>query len=52
MDLSSPHGHSINDGIAKDNCSLHYASIDDAAERIMKLGKGAMLTKMDVRQAY
>ena len=52
MDLSSPHGHSINDGIAKDNCSLHYASIDDAADKIMKLGKGAMLAKMDVRQAY
>ena len=47
MDLSSPHGHSINNGIAK-----NYASIDDAAERIMKLGKGAMLAKMDVLQAH
>ena len=52
MDLSSPHGHSVNDGIAKDMCSLHYTSIDDAASKILTLGKGAMLAKMDIRQAY
>ena len=52
MDLSSPHGHSVNDGIAKELCSLHYSSIDDAATRVTALGPGCMLAKMDIRQAY
>ena len=52
MDLSSMHGHSVNDGIVKEMCSLHYPSIDDATTKITTLGKGAMLAKMDIRQAY
>ena len=52
MDLSLPHGHSVNDGIAKELCSLHYSSIDDAATRVTALGPGCMLAKMDIRQAY
>ena len=52
MDLSSPHGHSVNDGIAKELCSHHYSSIDDAATRVTALGPGCMLAKMDIRQAY
>ena len=51
MDLSS-HGHSVNDGIAKELCSLHYSSIDDAAARVATLGPGCLLAKMDIRQAY
>ena len=46
MDLFSPHGHSINDGIFAELCSLHYASVDDV---VTQLGK---LAKMDIRQAY
>ena len=52
MDLSSPHGHSVNDGITKELCSLHYSSIDEAATQIAALGPGCMLAKMDIRQAY
>ena len=52
MDLSSPHGHSINDGIAKELCSIHYASVDDAASQVVEVGQGAFLAKMDIRQAY
>lgn len=52
MDLSAPPGHSVNDGIAKELCSLHYSSVDEAAAKLMELGSGALLAKMDIRQAY
>ena len=52
MDLSSPQGHSINDGIAKELCSLQYTSVDEAASRMVHLGKGTLLAKMDIKQAY
>ena len=38
MDLSSPEGYSINDGIDKEDCSFHYVSIDVAAAQIAKIG--------------
>ena len=52
MDLSSPEGLSINDGIAKEDCSFHYASVDWAVQRIVQLGQHALLAKMDIRKAY
>ena len=52
MDLSSPTGHSVNDGIEKELCSFHYASISDAAMQLNALGKGALMAKMDIKQAY
>ena len=52
MDLSSPSGHSVNDGIAKEDCSFHYASIDLTTTQITKLGKGTLLAKMDIQRAY
>ena len=52
MDLSSPSGHSVNDGIEKELCSFHYASISDAATQLNALGKGALMAKMDIKQAY
>ncbi len=30
VDLSSPEGNSVNDGIASEFCSMRYASIDEA----------------------
>ena len=41
--LSAPAGQSINDGIPKDEFSLHYSSVDDATCILSKLGKGAFL---------
>ena len=52
MDLSSPTGHSVNDGIEKELCSFHYPSISDAATQLNALGKGALMAKMDIKQAY
>ena len=52
LDLSSPEGLSINDGIAKEDCSFHYASVDWAVQQIVQLGQHALLAKMDIRKAY
>ena len=49
VDLSSPHGHSINDGISP---PIHYASIDTAIELALELGSGAELAKFDLHSAY
>ena len=50
--LSAPAGQSINDGIAKDNFSLHYSSVDDATRILSRLGKGAFLAKVDLKSAF
>ena len=34
-DLSSPEGHSVNDGIPSAVCSLNYITIDDAAKAVI-----------------
>ena len=49
LDLSSPHGNSVNDGIAKELCSLSYVSVDDIATRVLKLGRGAQVAKFDLK---
>ena len=48
LDLSSPEGRSINDGIDKGLCSLQYESVDI----LMGLGEGAQLAKIDIAHAY
>ena len=40
LDLLSPAGLSINDGIDKELCSLAYTSIDDVVKRILRQGQG------------
>ena len=52
VDLSSPNGGSVNDGISKELCSLSYMSVDEVAARVVKLGKGALLAKFDLKAAY
>ena len=52
VDLSSPCGNSVNDGINKEWCSLSYISVDDVAARIVSLGKGALMAKFDLKSAY
>ena len=51
-DLSSPKGESINDGIDSGACSVAYASVDDAARCIRTLGRGTLLAKFDIANAY
>ena len=51
-DLSSPHDHSINDGVDPKLCSLKYAGIDQAILFLRQLGPGALLAKIDLQNAY
>ena len=52
VDLSSPAGRSVNDGISSDLCSLRYASVDDAVAMVQALGQGTQLVKIDLKDAY
>lgn len=52
LDLSSPEGASVNDGIAEDLCSLSYVTIEDAAREVVSYGPGCLLSKVDIKQAY
>ena len=52
VDLSHPPGFSVNGGIPKDLCSLHYVTIDDAIKQITKLGSGTLLAKADIKSAF
>ena len=50
--LSAPAGHSVNDFIDPFTYSLSYCSIDDAYTIINKLGPGALLSKIDLKDAF
>ena len=52
VDLSAPAGHSVNDGISPELCSLSYASVDDAACLLRHYGRGTLMAKLDLRSAY
>ena len=57
MDLSWPPGQSVNAGVSKDIYldtiySLHYPSIDNITEELVKLGPAAQLYKVDISRAF
>lgn len=52
VDLSFPRGRSINDCISRDLASITYASVDDAVNHILRLGRGSLLVKVDLKNAY
>ena len=52
LDLSSPLGHSVNDGILKEPFSVQYMRVDDVISGIMSFGRGTLLAKFDVESAY
>ena len=52
VDMSAPHGSSVNDGIDPVLCSLRYAAVDQAVWFIRQLGRGALLAKFDLKSAY
>ena len=52
VDLSHPQGKSVNDGIPKELCSMAYITIDDAVQRIMGLGRGTLMAKIDIKSAF
>ena len=40
LDLSLPHGHSVNDSIEKELASLTLLSVDEVVKKVLQLGKG------------
>ena len=57
MDLSWPPGQSVNAFVKKDVYldtiySLHYPSIDNITEALVKLGPAAQLYKIDISLAF
>ena len=57
VDLSWPKGQSVNDGVQKDkylgsDFVLNYPSVDDIVKRIIELGPGSLLYKVDISRAF
>ena len=52
MDLSSPRGSSLNDGIDPDEFSMHYIKLDQIISMVLNHGPGALMAKFDVEAAY
>ena len=52
MDFSTPQGFSINDGISPSLCSLEYVSVDQAACLVAACGRGVLMAKTDLHNAY
>ena len=50
--LSYPEGHSINDGIPREFCTVQYQNIDNAVALIKQFGKGCLLSKTNLENAY
>ncbi len=50
--LSSPENASVNDGINKDMCSTSYITTDWVIDHILSLGRGTLMAKADIKQAY
>ena len=52
VDLSSPKHASVNCGIDPAVCSLRYSGIDDVVVLVKSLGRGCLLTKLDLQSVY
>ena len=52
MHLSPPTGQSINDFISPEQYTFHYATVDDGVHLLTKLGKGAMIAKVNLRSTF
>ena len=52
VDLSSPGGASVNDGIDPQDFSLQYIKVDQVIRMVARYGPGALMAKFDVESAY
>lgn len=52
LDLSSPRGNAINEGICKEEFSVRYSTFDDALKLVSGLGPTAFLAKIDIKHAF
>ena len=52
LDLSSPRGDSVNDGISQEDFACSYSKFDDATSIVLHLGRGAFMGKIDIKHAF
>ena len=50
--LSFPENQSINDGTPREFCTVQYQNIDNAVALIKRFGKGCLLSKTDLENAF
>ncbi len=50
--LSYPDGKSVNHFIPSEQCTVQYNSFDSVVAKIHRLGKGAYLSKFDIKSAF
>ena len=49
---SAPHGSSVNDGIDRHEFKISFDTLKHAVRWIRHFGKGALLSKIDIKEAY
>ena len=52
LDLSSPRGESVNEGISQEKFSVKYSLFDDAVTLVHAIGSEAFMAKLDIRHAF
>ena len=52
VDLSSPTGSSVNDGINPEEFTLHYIMVDQVIQLVSQFGAGALMAKFDDGATY
>ena len=52
FDLSSPDGHSVNDGIPKEYGTIIYETLDNTIHLVAQAGRGAVMMKWDLKSAF
>ena len=52
LDLSSPRGSSIHQGISSDMYSVKYSSFDDAVSMVLSVGSSCFMAKLDIKHAF
>lgn len=50
--LSYPAGLSVNDLIDSQYCSVRNKSFESALDMLAKVGKGALVTRLDIKRAF
>ena len=52
LDLSSPRGCAINEGISQEEFACEYSHFDQAVDMVRGLGRGCYMSKLDVKHAF
>lgn len=52
FDLSFPENWSVNDGISREDAAVSYCRVSEICEKILDIGRGALLCKFDIARAY